>query len=162
MRIESYVLAAALLAMVPTTSFAQGQPRPQSNGPAKLEDVLLAACIQGAKYSSDNPRQVDYVTGKAQATTHGIVNNPRFKDVISVVATMKVGDARRNVRCDFGRATPKDPIDFLAAQWDGRTYVGEPNQALRPRMKEPDDVKREDRFLGAVYEMMRNASGNVR
>jgi hypothetical protein len=155
--VSSCVMAAALLAPLLAAAPAYAQKAGTS-----LEDVLLAACVQGAKFSSDNPRQVDYVSGKAQATSHGIVNNPKYRDVISVVATMKVGDVRRNVRCDFGRATPKDPIDFLAAQWDGRTYVGEPNQAFRPRMKEPDDIKREDRFLGAVYDLMRSASGSVR
>jgi hypothetical protein len=130
----------------------------QAQGKATLEDILLAACVQGAKYASDNPRQVDFVTGKAQTTSHGIVSNPKYTSIISVVATMKVGDMRRNARCDFGRTSPRDPIDFLAAQWDGRTYVGEPNAAQRPRMREPDDVKREDRFLGGVYEVMRAAA----
>jgi hypothetical protein len=155
MRVKLYVLAASLLAAVPSAAQAQGKPAP-------LTDILLAACVQGAKFSSDNPRQVEYVSGKAQPTSHGIVNNPKFPDIISVVATMKVGDNRRNVRCDFGRASPKEPIDFLAAQWDGRTYVGEQNQAFRPRMREPDDVKREDRFLGALYDIMRTASQGAR
>jgi hypothetical protein len=151
----SYVVAtAALLAAAPHAARAQGK--------ATLEDILLAACVQGAKYSSDNPRIVDFVSGKAQATSHGIMSNPKYPGIISVLAILKVGDTRRNVRCDFGRMSPKDPLDFLAAQWDGRTYVGEPNQALRPRMREPDDVKREDRFLGGVYDVMRTASAGGR
>ncbi len=93
MRVRLYVLAATLMAAMPSVAQAQGKPAP-------LTDILLAACVQGAKYSSDNPRQVEYVSGKAQPTSHGIVNNPKFTDIISVVATMKVGGhpSQRTVR----------------------------------------------------------------
>lgn len=148
-QIGSWALAAMLV--VPHAALAQGKAAP-------LNDILLAACVQGAKYSSDNPRIVDYVAGKAQPTKHGIISNPKFTDIVSVVAEMKVGDQRRNVRCDFGRVPGQNSIEFLAAQWEGRTYVGEANVAQRPRMREPDDVKREDRFLGALYDIMRTAA----
>jgi hypothetical protein len=147
------VLAVALSAAAPQAALAQKA--------APLNDILLAACVQGAKFSSDNPRIVDYVSGKAQPTKFAIIPNPKYTDIISVVATMKVGDQRRNVRCDFGRVPPNS-IEFLAAQWDGRTYVGEANVAARPRMREPDDVKREDRFLGALYDIMRTAAVGAR
>lgn len=160
--IGRWMLAATVLAAaVPPAALAQGKPA-QPGKAAQLDDILLAACVQGAKYSSDNPRIVDYVSGKAQPTKFAIINNPKFTEIISVVATMKVGDSRRNVRCDFGRIPQQNSVEFLAAQWDGRTYVGEANQAARPRMREPDDVKREDRFLGALYDIMRTAAVGAR